>query len=48
MTSAWRYFLAAVLITVLVLLKLGAPPIAIAVGVGAATLFLWRRTSRIS
>jgi uncharacterized membrane protein len=48
MNFNWRYFVAAVLITALLLLKIGAPPVAVGLGIGGAALFMWRRASHSS
>ena len=48
MNFNWRYFLAAVLIVGLLLLRMGAPPVAIALGIAGAALLMWRRISHSS
>jgi hypothetical protein len=44
----WRYFAGAVLLTALLLLTNGAPPVAVAAGIAGTAIFMWRRGSRLS
>lgn len=42
MKKKWSYFIGAALLAAYVLISGGAPPLAVAAGIGGSTLFLWR------
>ena len=44
MNKNWKYFVTASIVAGFALVKNGAPPIAVAVGIAGAAVFLWRRS----